>query len=236
MTGDPADSIARPGQGTLFVVATPIGNLADLSARARDVLRDADLLLAEDTRHTRQLLTACGIERSRGALESLHEHNEPARVPGLVERLLGGASVALVSDAGTPLVSDPGTVLVQAAAAAGDRGRGRARPVRGDRGAVGGRPAVRHASLSRDSCRRSRRRAGARSQRSPAESRTLVFYEAPHRLARDARGPRGRARRGSTGRGRARAHQEASRPSIAARSVSWRVDRRRTRTWCAARS
>ena len=97
------NSIVRARPGTLFLVATPIGNLGDLAPRAAEVLRDADLLLAEDTRHTRQLLTACGIERIRGALESLHEHNEPARVPGLVERLLAGASVALVSEPSLPV-------------------------------------------------------------------------------------------------------------------------------------
>lgn len=182
MTEDPADSIARPGQGTLFVVATPIGNLADLSVRARDVLRDADLLLAEDTRHTRQLLTACGIERTRGALESLHEHNEPARVPGLVERLLGGTSLALVSDAGTPLVSDPGAVLVQAAAAAGIE----VVTVPGPCAAVAALsvaalPAARFAFEGflppKPAARRRALEALA------GETRTLVFYEAPHRLA-----------------------------------------------------
>ena len=87
MTADPANSIARLPQGTLFVVATPIGNLGDLSARARTVLAQADLLLAEDTRHTRQLLAACGVERPAGSVESLHEHNEAARAAGIVERL-----------------------------------------------------------------------------------------------------------------------------------------------------
>ncbi len=235
MTGDPADSIARPGQGTLFVVATPIGNLADLSVRARDVLRDTDLLLAEDTRHTRQLLNACGIERSRGALESLHEHNEPARVPGLVERLLGGASVALVSDAGTPLVSDPGAVLVQAAAAAGDRGRGRARPVRGDRGAVRGRPA--------GGTLRFRGIPAAEAGGAPARARSAGrrgahagVLRGPAPAGRDARGPRCR-RSARIARPRWRASSPSdSRPSIAARSARWHVDRQRIRTWCAARS
>jgi 16S rRNA (cytidine1402-2'-O)-methyltransferase len=100
-------------------VATPIGNLQDLSPRAVACLREADLLLAEDTRHTRHLLDACGIARASGTVESLHEHNEHERAPPIVERLLRGDSVALVSDAGTPLLSDPGAPLVAAAAAAG---------------------------------------------------------------------------------------------------------------------
>jgi 16S rRNA (cytidine1402-2'-O)-methyltransferase len=182
VTGDPADSIARAGQGTLFVVATPIGNLADLSVRARHVLRDADLLLAEDTRHTRQLLTACGIERAQGALESLHEHNEPARVPGLVDRLLGGASIALVSDAGTPLVSDPGALLVSAAAAAGVEVVAVPGPCAAIAAlSVAALPAARFAFEGflppKPSARRRALEALA------GESRTLVFYEAPHRLA-----------------------------------------------------
>jgi 16S rRNA (cytidine1402-2'-O)-methyltransferase len=182
VTGDPADSIARPGQGTLFVVATPIGNLADLSARARDVLRDADLLLAEDTRHTRQLLSACGIERPRGALESLHEHNEPARVPGLVERLRGGASVALVSDAGTPLVSDPGAVLVQAAAAAGIEVVAVPGPCAAVAAlSVAALPAARFAFEGFLPPKQGARRRSLEAL--VGESRTMVFYEAPHRLA-----------------------------------------------------
>jgi 16S rRNA (cytidine1402-2'-O)-methyltransferase len=116
---DSGDSIARLRPGTLALVATPIGNLGDLSPRAREVLRDADLLLAEDTRHTAQLLRACGVQRMQGSIESLHEHNERERVPGVIERLRAGGTVALASDAGTPLMSDPGAALVNAAAAAG---------------------------------------------------------------------------------------------------------------------
>jgi 16S rRNA (cytidine1402-2'-O)-methyltransferase len=102
--------------GSLSIVATPIGNLGDLSARAADALRDADLILAEDTRHTGRLLAHVG---SSAPQRSLHEHNERARVDEVVERILGGAHVALVTDAGTPLVSDPGLVLVRACIAAG---------------------------------------------------------------------------------------------------------------------
>src|SRR5262245_17296687 len=91
--------------GTLYVVATPIGNLGDLSARAAKVLAEVHLIAAEDTRHTRQLLQSCGISTP---LTSLHEHNEAHRSSELIARLAAGESIALVSDAGTPLISDPG--------------------------------------------------------------------------------------------------------------------------------
>ena len=103
---------AGNGQGVLWVVATPIGNLADLSERAVDVLRHVDLILAEDTRVTRRLLDAHGIN---SALHSLHDHNEEQRAAPLVARLESGARLALVSDAGTPLLSDPGYQLVRLA-------------------------------------------------------------------------------------------------------------------------
>ncbi len=106
----------QPGQ--LYVVATPIGNLADLSLRARDVLARARLLAAEDTRHTRRLLEHYGIQ---ARLVAYHEHNEAAMTPRLLERLVAGDDVALVCDAGTPLISDPGFVLVRGARAAGIR-------------------------------------------------------------------------------------------------------------------
>jgi len=181
VAGDPDDSIARLQPGTLFVVSTPIGNLADLGSRARDVLRDADLLLAEDTRHTAQLLRSCGIARTHGELESLHEHNERDRAPFIVERLRAGASVAVVSDAGTPLVSDPGAALVSAAVAAGV-------PVV----AVPG-PCAAIAALSIAALPAGRfafegflpSKAAARQrvlQELAGEARTLVFYEAPHRV------------------------------------------------------
>lgn len=102
--------------GTLFVVATPIGNLADLSSRGRETLDAVTLIAAEDTRHTGRLLSNFGIETPQMAL---HEHNEARVVDELVERLTGGESIALVSDAGTPLISDPGYRLVVAAHAAG---------------------------------------------------------------------------------------------------------------------
>ncbi len=102
--------------GTLFVVATPIGNLEDLTPRARQILNDVDLVAAEDTRHTGRLLSHFGIKKPQIAL---HDHNEESAVPKLLEALKEGKSIALVSDAGTPLISDPGYRLVSAAHEAG---------------------------------------------------------------------------------------------------------------------
>jgi len=96
--------------GKLIVVATPIGNLEDLSSRAAQALREADLIACEDTRRTGRLLAHLGAKRP---LLSLHEHNERQRTPQLIEALQEGRDVALVSDAGTPLLSDPGFVLIR---------------------------------------------------------------------------------------------------------------------------
>src|SRR6185295_3556832 len=104
--------------GKLLVVATPIGNLDDLSARAREAFAQADLVACEDTRHTGRLLAHLGIKKP---LVSLHEHNERQRLPRLLADLQDGKTVALASDAGTPLLSDPGFLLVREAAAAGVR-------------------------------------------------------------------------------------------------------------------
>ncbi len=104
----------RPG--TLYLVATPIGNLEDISLRALRILNEVALIAAEDTRHTRKLLAHHKIP---SRLASLHEHNEQAQTPSLLARLQAGESIAVVSDAGTPGLSDPGTALVNAAAEAG---------------------------------------------------------------------------------------------------------------------
>ena len=104
--------------GSLVVVATPIGNLADLSERARRVLADADVICCEDTRRTRVLLTASGIGAA-GRLVSLHAHNEASRAQWVAERVESGATVAFVTDAGTPGVSDPGDRLVAAVVSRG---------------------------------------------------------------------------------------------------------------------
>lgn len=164
--------------GALHVVATPIGNLGDLTARAREVLASVDAICAEDTRHTRQLLGALGIERP---LVALHEHNEAEMAWKLVERLKAGDSLALVSDAGTPLVSDPGYRLVREVRAAGLK----VVPVPGACAAiaalsVAGIPSDRFCFEgflpARASARRERLAALAR------ETRTLVFYESSHRI------------------------------------------------------
>src|SRR2546428_13272289 len=102
--------------GTLYVVATPIGNLEDLSVRAARILGEVDVIACEDTRHTRLLLQRYGITTP---LVSYHEHNEPARAQELLRRLEAGESAALVSDAGTPVLSDPGFALVRQAIAGG---------------------------------------------------------------------------------------------------------------------
>jgi 16S rRNA (cytidine1402-2'-O)-methyltransferase len=165
--------------GRLEVVATPIGNLGDLTPRAREVLLSADLIAAEDTRRTSTLLSAIGIS---GKLISLHEHNETSRIESLVAELLAGKVVALVSDAGTPLLSDPGYALVRAAAAAGIE-------VRAIPGASALTAALSIAGLPTDRfvfegflpARAGERRAVL--ARLAAEQRTVVLFEAPHRIA-----------------------------------------------------
>jgi 16S rRNA (cytidine1402-2'-O)-methyltransferase len=112
------DHVTEPvqGQGTLYIVSTPIGNMGDFSFRAVETLRQVAAVLAEDTRHSVHLLKRYEIATP---LVPYHEHNEAKATPGLIARLLGGESLALVSDAGTPLLSDPGGRLVRAAVEAG---------------------------------------------------------------------------------------------------------------------
>jgi 16S rRNA (cytidine1402-2'-O)-methyltransferase len=105
--------------GSLVVVATPIGNLGDLSDRAKKALNSADVVCCEDTRRTRVLLSALGITSSPRRLFALHAHNEQARIPDVLGRLRSGQQVVMVTDAGTPAISDPGRRLVAAVAAAG---------------------------------------------------------------------------------------------------------------------
>ena len=165
-------------KGALYVVATPIGNLADLSPRARDVLAQADLICAEDTRHTRHMLNALGLERP---LLALHEHNEAERVQQILEQLQSGKSLALVSDAGTPLISDPGYRLVRGLRAAGVS----ISPIPGPCAAIA---ALSVAGIASDRfCfegflphKASARR--ERLHRLTNEPRTLVFYESAHRI------------------------------------------------------
>ena len=112
MQHSPPNAVGAHPNGRLLVVSTPIGNLGDLSPRAREALASAELVACEDTRHTGLLLSRLGV---KARLVSYHEHNERARLPALLGALADGKTVALVSDAGTPLVSDPGFVLVRAA-------------------------------------------------------------------------------------------------------------------------
>ena len=102
----------RTAPGRLYIVATPIGNVGDITVRALEVLAQVDLIAAEDTRHTGRLLARLGLDRP---LISVHEHNEEQQAPRVIERIAQGASIALVSDAGTPLVSDPGYRLLTGA-------------------------------------------------------------------------------------------------------------------------
>ena len=173
-SGTAADVL--PGQ--LYVVATPIGNLGDLSPRARTILANVSCIAAEDTRHTRQLLQAFGIDRP---LVSLHEHNEAAKSGELIDRLLSGESLALVSDAGTPLISDPGFDLIALA-------RQRKITVIAVPGPCAAIAALSVAGLPTDRflfegflpAKSTARRAHLQSLAN--ETRTLVFYEAPHRV------------------------------------------------------
>lgn len=165
-------------KGVLYVVATPIGNLGDMTARAIEVLSGADVIAAEDTRHSARLLRHFGIETPTVAF---HEHNEAAVGPRLLARMEGGASVALISDAGTPLLSDPGYQLVRLA-----RERGlRVVPVPGPSAlaaalSVSGLPTDRFVFEGFVPPKAAARRARLAALRD--EPRTLVFYEAPHRI------------------------------------------------------
>ncbi len=167
----------------LFVVATPIGNLADLSVRAKATLAAADLIAVEDTRHSRKLLDHYGISTP---MISLHEHNEASRIPALLARLQEGKQVALISDAGTPAVSDPGGRLVAAVATAGIP----VSPIPGPSAVVA---AVSAGGLgdgrfwfegflpARSAARK------ARLEELAAVEGLLVFYVAPHRLLEELR-------------------------------------------------
>lgn len=162
----------------LYVIATPIGNLADISARALETLKQVAAVCAEDTRHTRPLLAHYGIDKP---LIALHDHNEEAIADKVVARLLAGESLALVSDAGTPLVSDPGFKLVRAARAAGVK----VSPVPGACAAiaalsVAGLPSDRFAFEGFLPAKSSGRR--ERLSRLAGASATLVFYESSHRI------------------------------------------------------
>lgn len=164
--------------GALYVVATPIGNLADISFRAVQILKEADLIAAEDTRHVKALLNHYGIAAKTVAL---HQHNEERMAAALIGKLRGGRSLVLVSDAGTPLISDPGLPLVQKAAAAGIR----IVPVPGPCAliaalSVAGLPTTRFRFVGFPPRTASARRAFFRDKRDDSE--TWAFYEASHRI------------------------------------------------------
>ncbi len=165
-------------KGVLYIVATPIGNLDDLSPRAKMVLNNVDLIVAEDTRHSKPMLNQFGIQTK---ISAYHDHNEREQTPVLIEQLRAGASIALISDAGTPLICDPGYHLLCAA----HTEKIKVVPVPGPSALIS---ALSVAGFSSEKfifegylpARKMARR--QRLQELKTETRTLVFYEAPHRI------------------------------------------------------
>ena len=200
-------------RGRLQVVATPIGNLNDLSARARQALEGADVIAAEDTRHTGLLLQSIGVSKP---LVSLHAYNESQRVPELLARLQAGATVVLVSDAGTPLLSDPGFELVREAARAGVTVQAIPGPSAITAAlAVAGLPTNRFCFEGFLPARDGERR--ARLAQLANETRTLVFFEAPHRVGQmmaDLAARFGGARRAVVAREMTKAHETLYRGTL----------------------
>ncbi|WP_455218362.1 16S rRNA (cytidine(1402)-2'-O)-methyltransferase [Kaarinaea lacus] len=169
---------AATTKGVLYVVATPIGNLADITQRALDVLRQVDAIAVEDSRHSGRLLRQFQIDTP---MIAIHEHNERDQAPKLVDRLLNGENLALISDAGTPLVSDPGFHLVRLAREEDIQ----VVPVPGASAvlaalSVSGLPSDRFVFEGFLPAKAGARR--KRLEQLAGESRTLIFYEAPHRL------------------------------------------------------
>ena len=167
-----------PGQGTLYVVATPIGNMEDITLRALNILDQVDLIAAEDTRHTGKLLKYHHI---KNRLVSYHEHNEKEKTPLLIERIETGSSIALVSNAGTPTVSDPGYILLQTAVKQGIR----VIPIPG---ASAGVAALSVSGLPTDSfifigfCAKKKTKRLKQLRELAGEKKTLIFYENPGRI------------------------------------------------------
>ena len=164
--------------GALYIVPTPIGNLEDITFRAVRVLKEVDLIAAEDTRHSRVLLNHYGI---RTPVTSYHEHNERTKARELVERLRQGTSIALLSDAGTPMISDPGYRLMVEAIGAGVQ----VVPLPGPSAltaalTAAGLPTDRFAFEGFLPAKKSERRSALEALRN--DMRTLIFYETPHRL------------------------------------------------------
>ena len=173
--------VSNPGR--LYVVATPIGNLEDMTPRAIRVLSQVDLVAAEDTRHSGKLLKHFGIDAKT---EALHEHNERSQVPRLIEILQSGKSIAFITDAGTPLVSDPGFHLVRSARQAGIS----VIPVPGACAAIAalsaaGLPSDRFVFEGFPPAKSAARRVVF--EKLCTESRTLIFYESPHRILESLR-------------------------------------------------
>lgn len=169
---------AEGGPGTLYIVATPIGNLEDLSPRAEKVLSSVAAVAAEDTRHSGRLLQHLGL---RKPMIALHEHNERDRVERVLKELQAGKDLALISDAGTPLISDPGYVVVREARALGIR----VSPIPGPCALVAalsaaGLPTDRFLFAGFLPAKRTGRKAALDSLK--REQATLVFYESPHRI------------------------------------------------------
>jgi 16S rRNA (cytidine1402-2'-O)-methyltransferase len=201
-------------QGRLAVISTPIGNLGDLSPRAREELAAAELVAAEDTRRTGQLLTTLGLSRP---LVSLHEHNETERIDELLARLRTGARIALCSDAGTPLLSDPGFELVRRVTQEGF-------PVVAVPGpsaitaalSIAGLPTERFTFEGFLPARLAERR--SRLADLARETRTLVFFEAPHRISEsleDLAAAFGATRRAAVARELTKLHETVYRGTLA---------------------
>ena len=205
--------VGKP-RGRLQVVATPIGNLGDVSTRVRQALEGATTIAAEDTRHTGALLQALGIARP---LLSLYEHNETQRVPEILARLSAGETIALVSDAGTPLLSDPGYELVRAATEAGIDVEAVPGPSAITAAlAVAGLPVSRFCFEGFLPAREHERRAHL--SRLADEPRTLVFFESPHRIAAtlaDLAAELGRDRRAVVARELTKVHETVYRGTVA---------------------
>lgn len=165
--------------GTLYIVATPIGNLEDITFRAVRILKEVDLIAAEDTRHSRKLLSHFGIATR---LTPYHDHNERLKTDYLLERLKGGESIAIITDAGTPCIADPGYRIARAAAAEGIR----VVPIPGPSAIItalsaAGLPTDRFAFEGFLPAKQGKRKARLEELRN--DDRVVVFYEAPHRLA-----------------------------------------------------
>lgn len=212
----PADAApkAERARGVLYIVATPIGNLEDLTLRALRVLREVDAILAEDTRHTRKL---CERHAIGTQLRAFHAHSPAHLVTRVVDELLAGARLALVSDAGTPLVSDPGASLVAAAANAGVR-------VEALPGASAPLAALTVAGVRADGFRfvGFLPRSGSRRRRAlehlGKDPQTTVLFESPNRLADtlvDLAEHAGKARRGAVCRELTKAYEEVARGTLA---------------------